>query len=403
MIEGQDLRELYVQYGPKEGQKVSHSAFFQKLMEMADRKERPLHLSANPAYDDMGVSLRQLWYATTGREYLDESAGGLREDINSTAFSVVTGNLMQRRFIEAYEAVPKVGPRLVTNYPSRLKIETLTGFTRFSFKKRDVNEGTAYPQSPAFTDKYVTAIDPPKRGELVSVTKETIHFDATGEILSECARLGESLAENKEWRIVGGVLDLFYTTAPVYYPSGSAAELYPTNNSNANYVSGANTRINLTNGVEAIQTARNAFVDMYDDSGDDGVILNAPTQILCADKEADIVNVLMRSPGDPTSGNLRSNPLDDARHRYEVLSTQWLDWFRAKRATYTRMPQYGWGMGNFPRQFIYKEVFPLTTAIQGAGSDADFDADLVFRFKASEKGGVFARDTKYCVFVKGEA
>jgi len=404
-----ELRELYKNY-PKE--------FLNHIQEAVTRKENPLHLAVDSQRDKNGISIKELYYACTGKESpgegmpvngnlsaLFEDMSGqvhLREDVASTAFAVITGNTMQQHLIAAYQAVPHIGDQLVENYPSKLKLDTITGFKSIDLPKLEIPEGTDYPDFGT-TDKYVTMKEPAKFGGIIRVTRETIHYDQTGQLLDALRALGERLQAYREYRIIGGVFNAFYIagTTSVYWPSGTAANLYASDDTYKNYVSGVNTALNLTNGITAIQTARNKFTTLaVDDSADSFPILAVPEVILAGDADADVLEVLMTSQGNPTTANLSKNPLMTARHKYTILTSRIVDYLRSQG----KIDATAWLMGTPRRQFKYKEIFPFSTWIsQGQDTDDGFNRDVVFRFKASEKGDVFATDTRYCVYVKGAA
>ena len=388
------------------------------MQEAITRKENPLHLSADSRRDKNGIGVQELYYACTGKEDPGEGTpvngdisalfesyskdAHLREDVSSTAFAIITGNTMQQHLVKAYEEVPRVGDQLVENYPSRLKLDTITGFVSLDLPSIEVREGTDYPDFGT-TDKYVTFKEPKKTGGIVRVTRETIAYDQTNQLLDALRNLGERLMTFKEYKIIGGVFNAFYvaSTTSVYWPSGSAADLYATGDTYSNYVSGATTKLDLINGVTAVQTARNKFTTLcVDDSRDAFPILTEPDVILAGDNDSDVLAVLMQSQGNPTSANLSINPLQTPRHRYTVLTSRIVDYLR----TAAKISTYAWLMGSPRRQFKYKEVFPFSTWIsQGQDTDDGFNKDIVFRFKASEKGDVYATDHRYCVYVKGAA
>ena len=58
-----------------------------------------------------------------------------------------------------------------------------------------------------------------------------------------------------------------------------------------------------------------------------------------------------------------------------------------------------WLIGDFKRQFIYKEIWPLQTFRAPAQNDEDFERDIVARFKVREYGDVQATDHRLVVKV----
>ena len=56
-----------------------------------------------------------------------------------------------------------------------------------------------------------------------------------------------------------------------------------------------------------------------------------------------------------------------------------------------------WFYGDFRRAFAYMENWPITVTQSPAGSEADFNSDVVVRFKASERGAAAVLNPRYVV------
>ena len=56
-----------------------------------------------------------------------------------------------------------------------------------------------------------------------------------------------------------------------------------------------------------------------------------------------------------------------------------------------------WFIGDFRKAFAYMENWPITVAQSPAGSEADFNSDIVVRFKASERGAAAVMNPRYVV------
>ena len=332
----------------------------------------------------------------------------LREDVASTLFSTITGNLIQQKFIAEYDAAPKIGLSMVDSFSSKLKTDTLTGFTALDHPDRKVLEGQDYPHSLSFSDKYVEARDPSKTGEYIAITEETITYDQTNMVIQKAQQIAEAMADFQEFKIIGGMFDAFYVASPaagVYWPSGSVNDLYATGDGNSNYVTGSSTNLTIANGVTAIQTARNKFADMTDDSIAGKPFTQTPNAILAGDKDADNLNSILNSEFFPASGTNASarNPLKSTRHAYNVFTSPWVDWFRAS-GTYTKVVAAAWLLGDFKKQYTYKSVFPLQSfLIDGAGQLPSRLKDVIFVFLVREKGDIYALDHRRTVYVKGAA
>ncbi len=85
------------------------------------------------------------------------------------------------------------------------------------------------------------------------------------------------------------------------------------------------------------------------------------------------------------------NPVKDL---FEVLSSPFVDEQGGEAAN-------DWYMGDFRRQFMWTEIWPVQTFLQRADSESAFDRDVVLRVKVRYYGGISAVDTVYATKVDG--
>ena len=60
-----------------------------------------------------------------------------------------------------------------------------------------------------------------------------------------------------------------------------------------------------------------------------------------------------------------------------------------------------WFIGDFRRALAYMENWPITVAQSSAGSEAEFNQDIVVRFKASERGAAAVINPRYVAMSTG--
>jgi len=60
-----------------------------------------------------------------------------------------------------------------------------------------------------------------------------------------------------------------------------------------------------------------------------------------------------------------------------------------------------WFIGDFKKAFAYMENWPITVTQAPLGSEADFNNDVVLRFKASERGAAAVLNPRYVVKCTG--
>lgn len=401
----QDLRQLRESLGPR--------GFFECVT-------RLLHTGELKPYD---FSLRQLWEACVGPTHATLPTFAARQrtfvanveqlshlhseaDLGTNLFQTVTGAVIARKVMDAYQvAEGMIGDQLVTVETSSVKNERIAGFTALQGPK-EVKEGMPYEEA-SFGDKYVTTVEA-KKGRILSITEEAIHFDQTGELLRRAARIGEATRLEREKTIVRGVIDADYSASlgtGVYRPSGTLEALYNTDGSNRNYIGSGNTTsgspydaaVTLTDWTNIGTVLRYHATQVKDDrhgpeAGEPLVwmpkILLVPKKLeLTALRIVNATTVITATNSDTQRTEFR-NPFGGV---YTVLSSPYLD----------NVDADNWFLGDFKRQFLWKEIWPVQVFRQTTDGDADFERDVVARFKVRYYGGINALDERQVVKVDG--
>lgn len=400
----QDLRQLKESLGPR--------GFFEAISRLLDSGE----------LKPQDFSLRQLWeacvgpaqhtlptYAARQRAYVVDPSQLDRlfaeSELGTNLFQTVTGALVARRVMEAYSQTEgMIGDQLVTVEPSAVKNERIAGFTALQGPK-EVAEGMPYEEA-SFGDKYITTVEA-KKGRLLSVTDEAVHFDQTGELLRRAARIGEATRLEREKTIVRGVIDADYSAgvSGVYRPSGVLEQLYPVDGSNRNYIGVGNASapaafaaaVPLEDWTSVGTVHRYHATQVKDDrhGPEAGEPLVWMPKILLVPRALEltalqIVNAtgVRRISSDELRQTEFRNPYGGA---YQVLASPFLD----------GVSEEDWYLGDFKRQFLWKEIWPVQVFRQTREDDAGFERDIVARFKVRYYGGINALDERHVVKVDG--
>ena len=330
---------------------------------------------------------------------LEENAAGATTQL----FRVVTGELVGRKVIDGYGRTDGlIADRLVTVLPSRTRGQRLAGFTALA-GPTEVPENAEYEES-TFGEKFVTA-EEAKRGRILSITEELIGFDQTGEVLRRASALGESLRQDRERAVVRAVVDR--ADRPVYRPGGVGTPLFPADGSHRNRIGPGNTTspdhadaVPLTDaaGVEAALAYR--ATQVLDDrvDGQRRPVVAPARQLLVPEALSATARSIVgatevsreRTAGGKTVRTTGGNPVSNL----EVLSSPFLDETGGSAGT-------TWYLGDFPRQFVWTEIWPVQTFLQRSDGPAAFDRDVALRVKARYFGGVTCTDTAFVTRVAG--
>lgn len=323
--------------------------------------------------------------------------------VHTNLFQVVTGELIGRKVLEGYEdASGFIGDRLVTVIPSRVRNGRLAGFRALSGPS-EVPEGHPYEES-TFADKMVTTAEA-KQGRILSLHEELIAFDQTGEINRRAMALGFYLRQERERTIVRAVTDADADQGQyVYRPQGVGRPLYPTDGSHRNWIGVGNTTsptfaspVPLEDWTDIDHALNYRAVEVKDDriDGPPRPIVAPAKQLLVPERLRGTARSIVHSTEVSVTRDQRTtrfaNPVQGL---LEVLSSPFID-------EQGGAALQDWYVGDFRRQFVWTEIWPVQTFLQRADSEAAFERDVVLRVKVRYYGGVSAVDTVFVTKVDG--
>jgi hypothetical protein len=392
------LRALIESHGPR--------GFYHKVVELLNEKElMPDDFSYYELADACGVLPRlksvqeSLSPAASLPELLNESNPG----VGTNLFQVVSGELIGRKVIEGYDDDSGfIGDKLVTVLPSRLRAQKLAGFTALA-GPTGVSENHPYEES-TFEEKFVTTLES-KQGRILSITEELIGFDQTGEIHRRAMALGYYLRQERERTIVRAVTDAGAGSGQyVYRPSGTGSSLYASDGSRRNYVGVGNTTstsfnsaVPLVDWTDIEHALHYRATEVIDDriDGDRRPILVPARQMLVPERLRGTARSIVNSTEiTVTASDVETKFANPVGGMLEVLSSPFIDEQGGQAIN-------DWYVGDFRRQFVWTEIWPVQTFLQKNDSEAAFERDVVLRVKARYYGGISAVDTVFVTKVDG--
>jgi hypothetical protein len=325
--------------------------------------------------------------ASGGVSVLESSEG-----VDVTAFLNVTGQVIYSKILDAYTQEAFVASKLVQTIPTRMDGEKIPGVSRVADNIDIVGPGMPYPHL-GFGEDYIETPTTAKRGFIVPVTKEAIFFDRTHLVLARAAEVGEMLGLNKEKRL----LDLVVGVTNNYKHNGSTFNTYNTGNPWKNVLA-ANELIDWTD----VDAAEQLFAEMLDPATGEPVLVRGTTVLVmpayrhAAHRVFNAAEITYTGSGASTA-TTAANPLGNYR-------------VHESRLAYRRIVASGvaaadakkwWFVGDFRKAFAYMENWPITVTQAPLGSEAEFNNDVVLRFKASERGAAAVLNPRYIVKCTG--
>ncbi|MDA0833453.1 MAG: hypothetical protein O2955_04725 [Planctomycetota bacterium] len=397
-MQGQNVKTLIESLGAE--------GFYHKICGLLN--ERKLAVDDFSYYelaDACGVlpQLRSLRDFTPAAEQVTLALRESNPGVSTALFQIVTGELIGRKVIEGYEEDSGfIGDQLVSIMPSRLRNQRIAGFKALA-GPTDVSEGHPYEES-TFEEKYVTTAET-KRGRILSIQEELIAFDQTGEINRRAKALGYYLRQERERTIIRGVTDADVATGKfVYRPNGTGTPLYKSDGSHRNWIGAGNTTstsfaaaVPLVDWTDIEQVLHYRATEVVDDriDGDGRPIVMPVRQLLVPERLRGTGHSVIHSTEVSITADSRetrfANPVQGI---VKVLSSPFIDEQGGQAAN-------DWYLGDFRRQFVWTEIWPVQTFLQKSDSEAAFDRDVVLRVKVRYFGGISAVDTLCVTKVDG--
>jgi hypothetical protein len=328
--------------------------------------------------------IRQLDPRSAGSVPLMEAGDG----VDVSAFLNVAGQVIYSKIMEAYNQEAFVVSKLVDTIPTRLDGEKIPGISRIADTAEAVGPGMPYPHL-GFGEDYIETPSTTKHGFIVPVTKEAVFFDRTHLILSRAAEVGEILGLNKEKRL----LDLVIGVTNNYKWKGTSFNTYQTTTPWVNTLA-SNELVDWTN----VDKAEQLFAEISDPHTGEPVLVRGTTVLVtpayrhAAHRVFQAAELSFTAAGSPTA-TVAANPLTgyrvhDSRLAYRRIVASGVAAATAKK---------WWFVGDFRRAFAYMENWPITVTQAPVGSEAEFNNDIVLRFKASERGAAAVLNPRYVV------
>jgi len=314
----------------------------------------------------------------------DISIRMLHEEVTTSAFPIILGQVLFYMFLKAYQEAPGIGDKLTTLYTSKVTDEKMP-IAEGKSTIREVKESEPYPHTGMITERYVE-LSSAKRGEILDITEETIMEDRTGLIMRAAQQYGKWLKADKEVNILSTIQDL--TGYKAWYPAGSQAALYSTGTTAPHFCS--NQITNALANYTDLDAAYKLMGNMFHTSDKKVPIIVRPKYLLVPVALETTAKRLIKNSVNPGFANNEVNPFANMS---EVLSSPHLD----VNST------INWFWGDFQEQFLWKEVIPLQIIQRPPNTGDDYERDVKYSYKFRYKGGCGAIDHRQVIKSTGAA
>lgn len=338
------------------------------------------------------------------------------EGVDVSAFSNITGQIFYNKILEGWRNATLVTDQIFDTFNTNLDGEKMPWLSHVIQEGQPIHPGMPYPEAN-FGERYITTPSTTKWGMIVSVTKEMIFFDRTGQAMRAAGETGYKLGYNKEKRNLATFLGLVNT----YSLNGTTFNTYLTGPQSPPAYANSQTGVPLVDysSIQAAMTLASQILDPDTLNPLDNIeikdIFVLPARLLHARALARATEYWATNPAfnsstpaSPPYGNLQMhspNPVGS----YSVLTSN-IAYQLLVNGSQVYAPGYTpvtsvqandmWWTGDFKRSFTYMQNWPITVVQAPNQSIKEFEQDIVVRFKASERGTPAVMDPRYVFFMR---
>jgi hypothetical protein len=386
VINARELRQKYQLLGPKETCRRLTEA-------LREGHLKPSDFSLRDMAEELVTDGRE-WVRTLDPRYgvsVLENTGA----VDTTTFLNITGQLLINSVLDAYNnpaySISALFPRVST----RLSGERIPGIGQIGDKAESVKEGMPFPHVGLGED-YIDTPVTDKKGLILPVTKEAIFFDRTGLLLERAQEVGDSLRLNEEKQCV----DVLIGATNNYKWKGTSYNTYQASTPWANLLSGAS--YDLADWTD-IDEAEQLFANMLDPNTSEPIAIMAPTLVATPARKHAVNRILNATEvrytvsGAPVE-TLAGNPISGING----ITNPWVySRLQSQLSVSAANSKATWFLGDFAKAFAIMENWAVTVVQAPQNSEAEFNQDIVARFKASSRNVAIAKNPRFVVKVTG--
>lgn len=320
---------------------------------------------------------------------MHSSVEEIAEAVSTSNFATISNTVMNAAIIPAYESEVGDAAQLVTELPAvKTGPEEIGGYTAGGgFEQRP--EHLSYAEE-TLGEKYWT-IDKSDFGKIISLTRESIFDDRTGQLIRRAQGIGEKGGQLRA-KIITQSLEVAARTAmgesasraAVYMGTAiSASNFYNADHSALIDSAGTNANLVASNPLGTsgnLQKAAAKLVAMVDEEGDE-VITKADSLIFHTD--------LSETAWELIYGRVKRGDNNDIEN------------FNYKRYRPIELPFLSsgttWYLGAPKKQMVWLWVWKPETKVQTQNSNLAFQSQIVLRYRFNWYGGVGHTDYRHII------
>ncbi len=305
--------------------------------------------------------------------------------VDSTAFTLLTGQLVFSQVMKAATKAEFLYPKLERVQHSDFKKEMVPGITGINEDMEDdINEMMPYPEV-GFSEVYQETPLTTKKGRILSLSKEVLFFNRSGDVMRGAGAIGDLLGIRREkqfCRALAGITNNYKWNGTTYNTYQTTAPWINVKATNGIVVSNGWVQIDaveqLFNGINDPNLSSTVPVEY-------GIkeIVHMPARnhqfrrVIGASE--------IRDSGATTAAHVQTNGPNTV-NSYPLYQSKWLYNEIVASGVSASDAADWWFAGDIRAAIAWMENWPITTVQAPSGGEADFKQDIVARWKTSMRG-----------------
>jgi hypothetical protein len=269
----------------------------------------------------------------------------------------------------------------------------------------NVTEGEPYPDV-GLSEQFITIPAAEKKGGIIGVTKEALIADRTGILIERMRSIGKALGIRREKSII----DVAIGAVNPYSWKGEDRLTYGDGATAGEALGFINETAEALVNETDIQVAENLYRRMRDPATNEPLGFSPNVLLVTPALEwqaRGIINATQIREGAvgaaPAQQQIGATRMPGWAQNLSILSNEWV---RDRLLAAIAASAGGWGgldedlawfLGTPQAAFVWKEIWPLTVEEEPPNSPAQFEQDVVMRFKASYKGAAGVREPRLMI------
>lgn len=311
----------------------------------------------------------------------------------SNAFVNISGQIIYNMFMDVYNNEDYIFKNKIRAIDTPFNGEKIAGITSVGDDGGEIGEGKQYPVAGVSED-YIESPETTKRGLINGITREAIFFNRTGSLLMDRIKdVARAIAVRQEIEAIDAFIDANRTQhrhkwrGTVYASYYALADTGPWTNK----VTG--TPLADWSSLNAIEVVLSKIVDPNTGL----VIMIEPSELVVAQDLLHTARQIITATenrtavgGYATTGNLSMRVGPSTVDNYDIVSSRLL----GSRMDAASISRNDWWLGNIAETVVYMQNWPMEVTTAPAGTEAEFNRDVVMQWKCNRRGEYFVKQPR---------